>query len=65
MERQISFKELQRHRSFDDCWVVVKNKVYDMSGFVESHPGGQQMILQNAGFDGTIDYVEAYHSEED
>ncbi len=39
--------------------------MYDFSKFAINHPGGQKYILQNAGFDGTRDYEEGFHSEED
>jgi hypothetical protein len=31
-----------------DCWIVIKGKVYDVTSYVEEHPGGES-ILKNAG----------------
>lgn len=32
-------------------WVLYQNKVYDISGFVDVHPGGSSRIMQSAGQD--------------
>ncbi|TKY90150.1 hypothetical protein EX895_000148 [Sporisorium graminicola] len=34
-------------------WVVIKGEVYDVTEFVENHPGGRNIILKNAGKDVT------------
>jgi hypothetical protein len=38
--RVYTAKELQKHTSPDDCWLVIKGKVYDVSGWGQDHPGG-------------------------
>jgi cytochrome b involved in lipid metabolism len=48
--------EVAAHSSQKDCWIVVKGKVYDVSSYVEEHPGGLA-ILKNAGGDAT----EGFH----
>lgn len=35
----------------DCCYVTVGTKVYDVTSFVESHPGGPELVLQYAGQD--------------
>ena len=49
-------RAVQEHRSADDCWVVLYNEVYDVSGFLDQHPGGSRIILQLAGNDATEQY---------
>jgi hypothetical protein len=39
-QRSYSAKEVARHTRPDDCWLIVKGKVYDVSGWGASHPGG-------------------------
>lgn len=48
--------EVAAHNSQKDCWIVVKGKVYDVSSYVQEHPGGLT-ILKNAGGDAT----EGFH----
>ncbi|KAJ6256538.1 hypothetical protein Dda_8400 [Drechslerella dactyloides] len=40
----------------DSCWVILYGRVYDVTDFLPSHPGGSKIILQLAGRDATEDY---------
>lgn len=55
------------HNSKDDCWVTLYNrKVYNVTDFLDEHPGGGDMILPYAGKDITAimaDTVSHVHSE--
>lgn len=42
-----------KHSSHGDAWVIVHNKVYDCSAFLDEHPGGPASILSAAGTDAT------------
>ncbi|TNV75701.1 hypothetical protein FGO68_gene17675 [Halteria grandinella] len=35
------------------CWVIVDNEVFDLSGFKASHPGGEKVIQNHCGRDGS------------
>lgn len=48
----ISKKELKKHNSREDCWMAVKGIVYDVTKYLNDHPGGR-VILQGAGKDAT------------
>lgn len=61
--RKVSHEELQKHKTAQDCWMVVENKVYDVSKFVKYHPGGK-VITQYAGGDAT-DPFYAFHGHND
>ena len=45
--------EVARHRGPGDCWVTLGSKVYDLSRFVDAHPGGRAALLEVAG--GAVD----------
>eukprot|EP00040_Diaphanoeca_grandis_P005401 m.32696 g.32696 ORF g.32696 m.32696 type:complete len:605 (-) comp16681_c0_seq1:114-1928(-) len=45
--------QVQQHKSADDCWVVVDGSVYDCTEFLNEHPGGKRVIVNNAGKDAT------------
>ncbi|KAI0318489.1 FMN-dependent dehydrogenase-domain-containing protein [Amylostereum chailletii] len=51
-----SLSEVADHNSRSSCWVIVHNKVYDVTEFLPDHPGGQKVILQYAGRDATAAY---------
>lgn len=50
---EISVEELSKHDSAADCWSVVGGKVYDLTSYVNSHPGGSGAISALCGKDAT------------
>ncbi|KAL7552554.1 hypothetical protein ACHAWF_015798 [Thalassiosira exigua] len=57
----LSMAEVRKHNKEEDVWIVVNNKVYDCTEYLDLHPGGADSILINAGEDSTEDFV-AIHS---
>ena len=57
--RIIPFSDVATHNKYDDAWLVVHQKVYDVTKWAVSHPGGN-IILLGAGRDATI-LFESYH----
>lgn len=49
--RIYTLEDLAAHKSAQSCWVTFKGKVYDVTAFVSDHPGGDDLILNNAGTD--------------
>ncbi|RFU26456.1 hypothetical protein B7463_g9891, partial [Scytalidium lignicola] len=54
-------QEVAKHNSRKSCWVVIKGKVYDLTSFLNDHPGGANSILRYGGKDATAEY-ELLHS---
>lgn len=52
----IDYKEVTKHNTRDSCWVIIHNQVYDVTDFLDSHPGGANVILRNSGGDATAEY---------
>ena len=42
-------------------WVAVHGHVFDLTEFFYEHPGGWEVIEENAGKDGTVSYEEGAH----
>ncbi|KAF8325775.1 oxidoreductase [Cantharellus anzutake] len=64
--RIYTLSDVAIHVTKDDCWVVRNGRVYNVSEFVNDHPGGDDLILQWAGKDvGDImaDSVSHGHSQ--
>lgn len=38
-----------QHGSREACWVVIAGQAYDVTDYVDQHPGGAQAILRWAG----------------
>lgn len=49
----VDFQEVQKHNQKNDCWVIIHNRVYDVTDFLPEHPGGPDIILKYAGKDAT------------
>lgn len=48
-----NWEEIAKHTEQEDCWIVISNKVIDVTSFLKSHPGGRWIILEYAGKDAT------------
>ncbi|KAF5820365.1 putative cytochrome b5-like heme/steroid binding domain-containing protein [Helianthus annuus] len=44
--------EVYLHNKRTNCWIIIKDKVYDVTPYVEEHLGGDA-ILAHAGDDST------------
>ena len=51
--QMLSYEEVGKHNQKSDCWVIVHGKVYDVTSFLDEHPGGSAIILKYAGKDAT------------
>eukprot|EP00271_Cylindrocystis_brebissonii_P008547 TRINITY_DN22928_c0_g1_i1.p1 TRINITY_DN22928_c0_g1~~TRINITY_DN22928_c0_g1_i1.p1 ORF type:complete len:451 (-),score=73.08 TRINITY_DN22928_c0_g1_i1:1145-2497(-) len=60
--KEFRLSEVAEHSVPGDCWVIVKNKVYDVSTFAKTHPGGD-VIYTYGGRDAT-DVFSVFHSVE-
>lgn len=49
----ITSAEIEKHKSRDDLWMVVNGKVYDVTPFVDEHPGGEEVLVDCGGQDAT------------
>lgn len=58
--RVIKLAEVAKHNEKDDCWIIIHDKVYDVSRFYKNHPGGD-VILKFGGTDAT-DQFESFHT---
>lgn len=56
----ISLSEVEIHNIEGDCWTHIRGKVYDVTSFVEAHPGGADNIKKLCGVDGTDFFVNKH-----
>ena len=50
-----TLSEIAEHNTIDDCWSAIEGSVYDLTPFINGHPGGPQ-ILKACGVDGSQDF---------
>ncbi|XP_062551925.1 uncharacterized protein LOC134217163 [Armigeres subalbatus] len=63
LRKQISLDEVSYHDTMQDCWIVLYDRVYDITNFLETHPGGHDVLLEHAGRDATIAFTGTGHSK--
>lgn len=51
--RPISMKEVEQHNTKDSLWTVLDGKVYDLTSYLDYHPGGERKLMMGAGSDCT------------
>ena len=49
------------HNSESDCWIIIHGKVYNVTLFLDAHPGGKRVLLNEAGKD-VSDLFDSYHN---
>ncbi|XP_039708791.1 cytochrome b5 reductase 4 isoform X3 [Pteropus medius] len=50
---EVTEEELKKHNKKDDCWICIRGFVYNVSPYMEYHPGGEDELMRAAGSDGT------------
>eukprot|EP00930_Biecheleria_cincta_P023830 TRINITY_DN17142_c0_g3_i1.p1 TRINITY_DN17142_c0_g3~~TRINITY_DN17142_c0_g3_i1.p1 ORF type:complete len:963 (-),score=145.10 TRINITY_DN17142_c0_g3_i1:263-3109(-) len=58
-KQRFTWDEVSKHTGYDDIWVVIDHKVYDLTGWAPNHPGGS-IIYKFAGVDAS-DQFAAFH----
>jgi len=60
----VTLEELRQHATKEELWLLLKGKVYDVTKFMDEHPGGDEVLLSEAGKDATEAFEDVGHSDE-
>jgi sulfite reductase (NADPH) flavoprotein alpha-component len=64
--RLFDLSEVARHNDAPNgYWVVIDRVVYDLTEFVELHPGGRRVVQAYAGMDATHGFARAHYGRAD
>ncbi|KAG5603592.1 hypothetical protein H5410_025084 [Solanum commersonii] len=63
LTKLFTMEEASEHNTKDDCWVIIDGKVYDVSSYLDEHPGGDDVLLGVTGQDATDEFEDAGHSK--
>jgi len=55
-----SAQEVAKHNCKTDAWIIYNHGVYDVTNWIQYHPGGQDILSRFAGKDAT-DEMQAFH----
>ncbi|XP_013188530.2 cytochrome b5-like [Amyelois transitella] len=61
---QFTREEVSHHNRADDAMIIIDNMVYNVTKFLEDHPGGPEVLLDNAGKDASQCFHDVGHSDD-
>ncbi|WVZ16318.1 hypothetical protein V8G54_009300 [Vigna mungo] len=61
--KTFTFEEVAKHNHKNDCWIIIKGKAYDVTPFLDDHPGGDEVLVTATEKDATIDFEDIGHSD--
>uniref|UniRef100_A0A1A8K0M9 Cytochrome b5 type B n=1 Tax=Nothobranchius kuhntae TaxID=321403 RepID=A0A1A8K0M9_NOTKU len=59
-----TLEDVRVHNMINDTWLIIHDKVYDISKFIEEHPGGEEVLLEQGGADATESFEDVGHSSD-
>lgn len=58
-------KQVATHNNTEtDCWIIIDNEVYNVTEWINIHPGGKDMFEFYRGKDASIAFHDMPHSED-
>lgn len=55
-----TIEQVRKHNTTDSCWIIINDKIYDVTSFLGDHPGGKNILLSVGGQDCT-DSFDMFH----
>lgn len=62
-DRVITWEEVGLHNKEDDMWIVINDRVYDVTKYQNEHPGGPIVLFNKAGRNASLAFEQASHSK--
>jgi cytochrome b involved in lipid metabolism len=59
----LSAQEVAKHNSASDCWSVVNGNVYNLTSYIQRHPGGQSALKNICGKDGSAAFANQHSNQ--
>lgn len=60
----LALADLAEHSTQDDCWIAIDGAVYDLTAFIDQHPGGSERIIDLCGTDATAAFTGQHDGEQ-
>ncbi len=61
---KIRLSEVEKHNTPEDCWIIIGNKVYDVTDYIPIHPGGPDTIIPLCGKNATLEFYMVHRGNE-
>lgn len=66
--KEFTLDEVKAHGTASDCWMIIREdgerRVYDVTAFLDDHPGGPEIMIDLAGQDATDEFEDIGHSND-
>ncbi|ORZ15017.1 cytochrome b5-like heme/steroid binding domain-containing protein [Absidia repens] len=62
MSKLFTYEQVAEHNKREDLWMIIDNKVYDITAFVDEHPGGEEVLIDEGARDATGPFEDVGHS---
>lgn len=63
MAKSFTRAEVAKHNTEDSVWCIIDHRVYDLTDFLDAHPGGSVVLNQVAGQDATEAFYNLHRQE--
>ncbi|XP_029662936.1 cytochrome b5-like [Formica exsecta] len=63
-ERQFTRSEIEQNDEKDTVLIILHDKVYNVYNFLNEHPGGEEVLFDHKGKDGSEDFDDVGHSND-
>lgn len=60
--KTFTLEEIAEHQDKKSVWILIHGNVYDVTKFLEEHPGGEEVLLDQAGKNATEAFEDIGHS---
>lgn len=58
-----SLSEVALHNNPQDCWTAISGNVYNLTSFINGHPGGSRTIISLCGINGTNAFLNQHQGQ--
>lgn len=63
-KRVFTRSEIKKNDDRDKVLVILHDKVYNVHGFLNEHPGGEEILLEHKGKESSEDFDDVGHSKD-
>ena len=62
--KEYTAEEIAEHNKEESPWLLIHGKVYDVKEYMDNHPGGPEILVDNSGKDASEEYDDIGHSDD-
>ncbi|KAI7874872.1 cytochrome b5 [Lichtheimia hyalospora FSU 10163] len=59
-----TYEQVAKHNTRNDLWMVIHNKVFDITPFIDEHPGGAEVLFDEGAKDASGPFDDVGHSDD-